>query len=120
MAERLGYSGSRVHFVLTDIPVRVNGIVHTDQVYQSIEKPDFFYVIPGDAMLRLGAAHPYSPGVNGFSMHRSDDGKVIVSMNFQEAGVPFYSGTTVIRGKVKWQAHDYLRFQGANTCCSLE
>jgi hypothetical protein len=71
-------------------------------VYQSVEKRDFFYVLEGDVMLRLGKQWAYSPGVGGFSMHAPKSRKFIVSLNFVEGGVPFLSSSIVKKGIVYW------------------
>jgi hypothetical protein len=49
---------------------------------KAIERPDFFYVVNSDAMLKLDATWPYYPGVGGFSMHAPKSRNFIVCFNF--------------------------------------
>jgi len=79
-------------------------------VYHALKASDNFYVVPSDAMLIVGAPHPYSPGVNGFSMHRSKSGNLIVCLNLQPGGVPIHSGAKVIIGKNNWNGRLWSRF----------
>ena len=86
----------------TSLPLKVGNRLVEGAVYQSVEKRDFFYVLEGDVMLRLGKQWAYSPGVGGFSMHAPKSRKFIVSLNFVEGGVPFLSSSIVKKGIVYW------------------
>lgn len=86
------------------------GSSFNSEVYHALEMPDYFYVVPSDAMLIIGAPHPYSLGVNGFSMHRSISGDFIVCLNLQPGGVPIHSGAKVIVGKNVWHRRLWSRF----------
>jgi len=110
LAKRLDYSGTVVHFTRTSIPLLVNSDIVEGAVYRAVERPDYFYVVPGDAMLRLDTTWPYSPGVGGFSMHSPKSKNFIVCFNFVPGGVPFLSSTPVVKGKVSWGGNDYKRF----------
>jgi len=103
---RLGYSGKVVYFVRTNLPLQVNGSIERDRIYVSSEMPEYFYVSAGDAMLRIGAQWPYSPGTGGFSMHAPPSRRFIVCLNCKSPGVPFLSSSPVIRGVVSWGGHD--------------
>ena len=110
LVENLNYEGRVVHFVRTTLPLSVDGKTHEGLVYQAVEEPDVFFVIPGDAMLKVGAKYPLSPGVGGFSMHAPDSLDFIVCLNFHNGGVPFHSGSKVSRGQVTWNGRDWRRF----------
>jgi hypothetical protein len=66
LAARFIYKGRAIHFVRTSLPLSVNGEAVGGAVYQAVEKPDVFYVVRGDAMLKLGTKWAYNPGVGGF------------------------------------------------------
>jgi hypothetical protein len=104
LTRKFGYRGNVVHFVRTSLMLKVGGRSVEGAVYQSVEKPEFFYVVPGDAMLKIGSMWAYSPGVGGFSMHAPKCGAFIVSLNFTSGGVPFLSSSPVTRGIVTWHA----------------
>ncbi len=110
LVHNLHYQGKVVHFVRTDITLSVGGEEKQGEVYHALEMPDYFYVVPSDAMLIIGAPHPYSPGVNGFSMHRSTSGDFIVCLNLQPGGVPIHSGAKVVMGKNIWNGRLWSRF----------
>jgi len=110
LVHKLHYQGPVVHFVRTNLKLSVYGEEKQGEVYRSLEKPRYFYVVPSDAMLIIGAPHPYSPGVNGFSMHRSTSGDFIVCLNLQPGGVPIHSGAKVVAGKNAWHGHLWRRF----------
>ncbi|MCU1333628.1 MAG: hypothetical protein JWM08_2620 [Candidatus Angelobacter sp.] len=110
LAKALKYTGPVVHFVRTSLPLTVDNQVIQGAIYQAIEKPDYFYVINGDAMLLLGSKWPYNPGVGGFSMHAPKSRRFIVCLNL-DGGVPFLSGSPVEKGRVDWKGHDYDRFK---------
>jgi len=88
--------------VQTSLPLKVGNRLVEGAVYQSVEKRDFFYVVDGDVMLRLGKQWAYDPGVGGFSMHAPKSRNFIVSLNFVEGGVPFLSSSIVKKGIVYW------------------
>ena len=81
-------------------------------VYRATERPDYFYVVNGDAILRLDTRWAYNPGVGGFSMHAPKSRNFIVCLNL-DGGVPFLSSSPVQKGKVTWRGHDWNRFN----CC---
>ena len=110
IARRLNYTGTIVHFVRTSIPLQVDNEVVEGAVYQAVEHPTFFYVVPGDAMLALGTTWPYSPGVGGFSMHAPKSLEFIACLNFVTGGVPFLSSTPVVKGTVSWGGNADKRF----------
>lgn len=106
LVARFIYKDSVVHFVRTSLPLRVDGKTVDGAVYQAVEKPDVFYVVRGDAMLKLGDRWAYNPGVGGFSMHAPKSRNFIVSFNFVSGGVPFLSSSPVSKGVVSWMGHD--------------
>jgi len=110
LVRNLHYKGKVVHFVKTDIELGIKGKEEKGEVYHALEEPDYFYVVAADAMLIIGAPHPYSPGVNGFSMHRSKSRNFIVCLNIQPGGVPIHSGAKVVIGKNRWNGHLWSRF----------
>lgn len=110
LVKNLKYTGAVVHFVRTTLNLKINDKIVQGSVYQAIEKPDCFYVVEGDVMLKIGAHWAYSPGVGGFSMHAPKNMNYIVCLNFQGCGVPFMSSSSVIKGKVSWMGHGYKRF----------
>ena len=110
LVHNLHYLGQVVHFVKTDIKLSVHGDVRQGKVYHALEASDYFYIVPSDAMLIIGAPHPYSSGINGFSMHRSKSGDFIVCLNLQPGGVPIHSGAKVIIGKNNWNGRLWSRF----------
>ncbi len=81
LVDRLKYTGTVVHFVRTSLPLQVNGKTVKGAIYQAIEKPDYFYVVNGDAMLQLDTKWAYSPAVGGFSMHAPKSRNFIVCLN---------------------------------------
>jgi hypothetical protein len=106
IATRLHYKGSVLHFVQTSLPLSVNGKVVKGTVYQAVEKPEVFYVVNGDAMLKLGSRWAYSPGVGGFSMFAPKSRNSAVCFHFVDGGVPFLSSSPVSKGIVTWKGHD--------------
>jgi hypothetical protein len=113
LVDRLKYTGTVVHFVRTSLPLQVSGKTVKGAIYQAIEKPDYFYVVNGDAMLQLDTKWAYSPGVGGFSMHAPQSRNFIVCLNLS-GGVPFLSSSPVRKGEVSWKGHDWNRFK----CCT--
>ena len=75
-------------------------------VYQAVERPDVFYFVHSDAMLKLGTRWVYNPGVGGFSMHAPKSSYFIVCFHFVEGGVPFLSSSPVRKGVVTWKGHN--------------
>ena len=106
LAARFIYKGRTVHFVRTTLPLNVGGKTIWGAVYQAAERPDVFYVVKGDAMLKVGTKWAYNPGVGGFSMHAPKSRNFIVCFNFVEGGVPFLSSSPVRKGLVTWKGHD--------------
>ena len=91
----------------------MDGAVVQGAVYRSIETPQYFYVLKGDAMFKLDSRWAYSPGVGGFSMHAPKSRRFLVCLNCESGGVPFLSSSPVIRGKVTWLGNDESRFEWA-------
>jgi hypothetical protein len=110
LVKRLHYKGSPVHFVRTSLPLSVGKTTVQGAVYEAIEKPEYFYVVNGDAMLKLDTKWAYNPGVGGFSMHAPKSRNFIVSLNL-DGGVPFLSSSPVAKTRVKWNGHDWNRFK---------
>ena len=104
--KKLGYKGHVVHFVRTSLSLKVGSSSVEGAVYQAVEKPDFFYVVNTDAMLKIGSQWAYSPGVGGFSMYAPRSRNFIVSLNFVSGGVPFLSSSPITRGIVTWNGDD--------------
>jgi hypothetical protein len=113
LVKKLKYTGAVVHFVRTSLPLNVDKAVVQGAIYQGVEKPDYFYVVNGDAVLQLNTTWAYNPGVGGFSMHTPLSRNFIVCLNLS-GGVPFLSSSPVQKGKVTWNGHDYDRFK---KCC---
>jgi hypothetical protein len=106
LAARFIYKGQAVHFVRTTLLLNVGDKTISGAVYQAVERPDVFYVVRGDAMLKVGTTWAYNPGVGGFSMHAPKSRNFIVCFNFVEGGVPFLSSSPVRKGIVTWKGHD--------------
>jgi hypothetical protein len=106
LVKKLGYRGQVVHFVLTSLRLEVGSRNVDGAVYQAVEKPEFFYIVNGDVMLKIGSQWAYSPGVGGFSMHALKSRNFIVSLNFASGGVPFLSSSPVRKGIVTWNGDD--------------
>jgi hypothetical protein len=107
---KFGYKGRVVHFVRTSLPLTVDHSTVEGAVFQAVERPEFFYVVNGDAMLKLGTTWAYSPGVGGFSMHAPESRDFIVCLNFAAGGVPFLSSSPVRKGVVTWKGNVWNRF----------
>jgi hypothetical protein len=101
----LKYRGAVVYFARTSLAVRVRDRTVQGEVYQAMEKPEFFYVVSSDAMLKLNTRWAYTPGVGGFSMHAPKSRNFIVCVHL-DGGVPFLSSSLVQRGIVTWNGHD--------------
>ena len=112
LVDKLKYTGPVVHFVRTSLVLQVDGNTVEGAVYDAIEKPEYFYVVNGDAMLKLGTQWADNPGVGGFSMHAPESRNFIVCLNL-DGGVPFLSSSPVQKGPVTWKGHDWNRFK----CC---
>lgn len=106
LSTRFMYKGRAIHFVRTSLPLNMGDKTIQGAVYQALEKPDVFYVVNSDAMLKLGTTWAYNPGVGGFSMHAPKSRNFIVCFNFVEGGVPFLSSSQVRKGVVTWKGHD--------------
>lgn len=110
LVKNLHHSGLAVHFVRTSLPLKMGETNVYGAVYQAVEKPEYFYVVNGDAMLKLGMRWALSPGVSGFSMHAPRSRNFIVCLNL-DGGVPFLSSSPVEKGRVTWRGHDWNRFK---------
>jgi len=106
LATRFVYKGSVVHFVRTSLPLQIGEKTVQGSVYQAVEKPDVFYVVNSDAMLKLDTMWVYNPGVGGVSMHAPKSRNFIVCFHFVDGGVPFLSSSRVRKGVVTWNGHD--------------
>jgi hypothetical protein len=95
---------------LSFIPLTMDKTTLQGAVYQGVGKPEYFYVVNGDAMLKLDTKWPYNPGVGGFSMHAPRSRKFIVCLNL-DGGVPFLSSSPVQKGKITWKGHDWNTFK---------
>jgi hypothetical protein len=106
LATRFAYKGSAVHFVRTSLPLQEGDKTIEGAVYQAVEKPDVFYVVKSDVMLKIDTRWPYNPGVGGFSMHAPQSRNFIVCFHFVSGGVPLLSSSPVTKGIVTWKGHD--------------
>lgn len=70
LAARFAYKGRAVHFVRTSIPLNMGDKIIQGAVYQSLEKPDVFYVVNSDAMLKLGTNGPTTQVSGAFQCTR--------------------------------------------------
>jgi hypothetical protein len=113
LVKKLKYTGPVVHFVRTSLPLHVDKTVVRGAIYEAVEKPDYFYVVNGDAVLQLNTTWAYNPGAGGFSMHAPPSRNFIVCLNLG-GGVPFLSSSPIQKGKITWNGHDYDRFK---KCC---
>jgi hypothetical protein len=105
LVTKLKYNGPVVHFVRTSLSLKVGDATVEGAVYQAVERPEFFYVVNSDAILKLNTKWAYSPGVGGFSMHAPKSRRFIVCLNLG-GGVPFLSSSPVKKGVVTWNGHD--------------
>jgi hypothetical protein len=103
LAKKFKYKGRVTHFVRTSLPLQIGERKVQGAVYQCIEDADLFYVLEGDAILKIGARWPYNPGVGGFSIHAPKTKDFIVVLNFAREGVPFLSSSPVVRAAVEWK-----------------
>ncbi|MGA2237045.1 MAG: hypothetical protein ABSG23_16385 [Terriglobales bacterium] len=111
LVTKLKYKGSVIHFVRTSLSLKVGDASVEGAVYQAVEKPEFFYVVNSDAILKLNTKWAYNPGVGGFSMHAPKSRRFIVCLNL-DGGVPFLSSSPVKKGVVTWNGHDdWNRFE---------
>jgi hypothetical protein len=109
LIKKFKYRGKVVHFVRTSLPLTVANSTVNGAIYQAVERPEFFYVVNGDAMFKLDAKWPFSPGVGGFSMHAPKSRNFIVALNLPDGGVPFLSASPVKKGRVDWNGHTWDR-----------
>ena len=70
LATRFVYKGGVVHFVRTSIPLQMGEKTLQGSVYQAVEKPKVFYVVNGDAMLKVGTSGPTTPALVAFPCMR--------------------------------------------------
>jgi hypothetical protein len=110
LVTKLNYKGPVVHFVRTSLLFRAGDATVEGAVYQAVERPEFFYVVNSDAILKLNTKWAYNPGVGGFSMHAPKSRRFIVCLNLN-GGVPFLSSSPVKKGVVTWNGHDWNRFE---------
>ncbi len=116
LVKNLKYKGKVIHFEQTTLVLHKNGAPINGSVYQAKEAPNYYYVVNGDAMLKIGNKVPYSPGTGGFSMHATKSRKFIVCLNCLTAGVPFLkwysflSWSKIGEGKVSWNSTERTRF----------
>jgi hypothetical protein len=107
---RLNYSGTVMHFVRTSLALKVDEQKIQGVIYESVENPDYFYIVNSDAMLRIGTRWAYNPGVGGFSAHAPKSRNFIVCLNMA-GGVPFLSSSPVKKGLVTWNGPDWNRLE---------
>src|ERR1019366_7732441 len=81
LVAKLKYKGPVVHFVRTSLLLKVGEASVQGAVYQAVEKPELFYVVNSDAILKLNTKWAYRPGVGGFSMHAPKSWCFIVCLN---------------------------------------
>jgi hypothetical protein len=105
LVTKLKYKGPVVHFLRTSLLLKVGDASVEGAVYQAAEKPEFFYVVNSDAILKLNTKWAYNPGVGGFSMHAPKSRHFIVCLNLG-GGVPFLSSSPVKKGVMTWNGHD--------------
>ena len=111
LVTKLKYKGPVVHFVRTSLLLKVGDASVEGAVYQAVEKPELFYVVNSDAILKVNTKWAYNPGVGGFSMHAPKSRRFIVCLNL-DGGVPFLSSSPVTKGVVTWNGHDdWNRFE---------
>ncbi len=117
LIKNLKYKGKVIHFEQTSLVLLQNGTPIKGSVYQAKEAPNYYYVINGDAMLKIGDKVPYSPGVGGFSMHAKESRKFIACLNCLTGGVPFLkwysflSWSKIGEGNVSWNSTEWARFE---------
>jgi len=117
LAKNLKYKGKVIHFERTSLLLFKNGSSIKGSVYHAKEAPNYFYVVNGDAMLKIGNKVPYSPGAGGFSMHAKKTRDFIVCLSCLTGGVPFLkwysflSWSKIGEGEVSWNSSDFTRFQ---------
>jgi len=77
-------------------------------VYQTVQKPDLFYVANNDVMLKLATRWAYGRGDGGFSMHAQKSRNYLVCLNLNGAIRLVDSSSMVQRGVVTWKGFDVL------------
>lgn len=110
LADKFKYGGTIAYFVRTSLPFYVDEKKVEGAVYQRLDKPSCFYVVPGDYVLAIGTPWPASPGVGGFSLNAPSSRNFLACMNCHCGGVPALSSSPVDKGLVTWSGHDYSRF----------
>lgn len=111
LAGKLKYKGKIIHLVRTSLPLSMDGKTVEGVIYQAVELPDYFYIVQGDAMLKIGTPWPFNPGVGGFSLYAPRSRNFIICLDFQKGGVPFLSSSPVIKGEVIWKGNDHNRLR---------
>ena len=81
LANKFKYTGKISYFVRTSLPLDVDGKVIKGAVYQRLDQPDCFYVLPGDYVLAIGRPWPASPGVGGFTLSAPRSQNFLACMN---------------------------------------
>jgi hypothetical protein len=110
LAKKFKYTGSISYFVRTSLTLDVDGKAVEEAVYQRLDQPDCFYVVPGDYVLTIGTPWPASPGVGGFTLCAPRSRTFLACMNCHCGGVPALSSTPIEKGPVSWSGHDTTRF----------
>ena len=115
LGRNLKYSGEVLHFLRTSLPLSDATAVATvtGAVYQAFEKPNLFYVVPSDVVLRIGVRWPIGQGAGGFSVHAPKSRNFIVALHCC-VGVPVISSSPVIKGKVAWKGRNSSRSDGTH------
>ena len=112
LVKNLKYHGKAVHFVRTTLPLAVRESTVQGAVYQAVEKPSYFYVVPADVILEIGSDYPRDGGSGGFSVHAPKSRNFIVALNCCRAGVLVGQSTSpIIKGKITWNGRGYNRVE---------
>ena len=109
LAGKFKYKGKIAYFVRTSLPLTVDGKNVAGGVYQRLDEPRCFYVVPGDYVLKIGTEWPASPGVGGFTLNAPKSKNFLTCMNCHCGGVPALSSTPIVKGPVSWKGHAYNR-----------
>jgi len=110
LAEKFKYKGKVSYFVRTSLPLNVDGKKIEGVVYQRVDEPSCFYVVPGDYVMKIESPWPASPGVGGFTLNAPKSMNFLTCMNCHCGGVPALSSTPIDKRPVSWGGHDFKRF----------
>ena len=110
LAQKFRYTSKIFYFVRTSLPLEVDGKTVEGAVYQRVDLPACFYVVPGDYVLTIGTPWPASPATGGFSLNAPKSRNFLACMNCHCGGVPALASTPITKGPVTWNGHNYSRF----------